>query len=454
MARDLTADSPIKLILSFSFPLLIGNLFQQIYNMADTLIVGRTIGVEALASVGATGGIMFLLIGFVQAMTSGFSIVTAQYFGAQNKSGVRKSFCVSIILSAAAAFILTTLSVLFGKDLLEVMQTPANIFAGAHSYINIIYWGVTASILFNLLANTILALGDSRTPLLFLIIACILNIILDFVFILGFSWGVAGAALATVTAQIISCILCIIYIVKKEPILRLEKKDWEVTGKDLLRSVRIGVPMGFQISIIATGAIILQVALNSLGHIAVASYTVAQKIDLIAILPMMSFGLAMATYVGQNYGARNIPRIRSGVKQCCAVSLSFSVLIAMINIFAGHLLIRIFVGPDQTEVIDKAQTYLNINGSMYWVLALLFIFRYSLQGLGRSFVPTVAGIMELIMRAIGAVILTKYMGFTGACISNPLAWIGACVPLGIAYFLVIKKLSADKTLQSEAPLHT
>ncbi|MDL2266479.1 MATE family efflux transporter [Desulfovibrio sp. OttesenSCG-928-G15] len=440
MARSMTQGSPARLILSFAVPLLIGNLFQQVYTMVDTLIVGRTIGVTSLAAVGSTGGIMFFVIGFVQAMTNGFSIITAQNFGAKKAAMVRKSFCVSITLSAIAAVVLSALGLVFVKDVLLLLQTPEEILEEAYSYAVIICGGIGSAVLYNLLANTIMALGDSRPSLAFLIIACVLNIALDLLFILGFSWGVAGAALATVTAQCSSCFLCIIYIIKKVPALRLRKKDWKIATRELVASAKLGLPMGFQASIIATGAIILQWALNTLGPISVAAFTVVRSIDMIAILPLASFGLAMGTYVGQNYGAGDIDRIRLGVRQCCVMSLSFSAFIALVNITGGRMLVAIFVGPGQEDVTVLAQKFLIINGCMYWVLALLFIFRFSLQGLGKSFAPTVAGVMELFMRALAAIVLTKHYGFVGACLASPLAWAGACIPLAIAYHLNIRAL--------------
>ncbi|MDL2210545.1 MATE family efflux transporter [Desulfovibrio sp. OttesenSCG-928-O18] len=450
MPKSLTSGNPARLIFGFALPLLIGNLFQQLYNMADTLIVGRTIGVEALASVGSTGSIMFLMVGFSQAMTSGFSIVTAQYFGARKLADVRKSFCVSIILSVLAGVALTTLGLVYAREILAFMRTPPEIIDGAHTYITTIYAGLGAFVAFNLLANSILALGDSRTPLLFLVIACILNIILDFVFILGCGWGIVGAARATVVAQSTSVALCVAYIVKKQPALLLRGKDWlHVTLGDIYRSVRIGLPMGFQSTIISIGIITVQWALNSLGPIAVAAHTVAQKIDIIGILPMMSFGLAMATYTGQNFGARDIARIRKGVRQCCAMSLTFSILVGASVILGGRHLVALFVGPDQPDVMAYAQICLNINGSMYWVLSLLFIFRYTLQGLGQSVMPTVAGIMELAMRAVAALVLIHSFGFTGVCLANPLAWIGSCVPLAVAYAVSIRKLTRTMPLRTE-----
>ncbi|MDR2819987.1 MAG: MATE family efflux transporter [Desulfovibrio sp.] len=443
MAKYLTRGNPAKLIFFFALPLFIGNLFQQLYSIADTLIVGRILGLTALAGVGCTGSLLFLILGFVMGMTSGFSIVTAQYYGARNKTGVRRSFCAAVILAVVVAILFTLITVPLTRSILTAMLTPPEIMADAHAYLLIIFCGIGASVLFNLLSNMILALGDSKTPLVFLIIACLLNIVLDFAFILHTPMGVAGAALATVLSQIASGLLCVRYIFKKLPELRPHKKDWLLTLHDLYKPLSIGLPMGFQISVIAVGAIVLQAALNNLGPLSVAAYTAAQKIDMIGVLPMMSFGLAMATYTAQNYGARDLARISQGVRQCCVMSVSFSVAVAAVNITFGRYLIELFVGDGQDAVIEMGQIYLTINGCMYWILALLFIFRNTLQGLGQSAVPTLAGVMELVMRTLAAVTLTAYLGFNGACMANPLAWLGAAVPLCIAYCLTIRCLCRD-----------
>jgi putative MATE family efflux protein len=440
MSAAMTTGTPARLILKFALPLLIGNLFQQFYGMVNTVIVGRFLGVDALAAVGSTGGLMFLAVGFVQGMTAGFSIVTAQHYGAGNRSGVRRSFCASIALGAIFSALLTVFSLLFTRDLLELLRTPPEIIDNAFSYIRIIMNGIAASVLYNLLSNSLLALGDSRPPLFFLAVSCVLNIGLDLLFILVFSMGVRGAGWATLCAQLSSGFLCALYIFRRTPALRPQAEDMRVRAADLLRGARIGLPMGFQASIIAVGAIIMQWALNSLGADAVAAFTVARTIDMVAVLPLASFGLSMATYVGQNYGAGNLPRIRQGVRDCCVMSLSFSIAVALLNIFAGRSIIALFIGRDQEIVAGLAQTLLTVNGCMYWSLSLLFVFRFTLQGLGKSLVPTIAGVSELLMRALAAIVLTRLFGFTGAAMANPLAWIGACVPLSLAYFLTMREL--------------
>lgn len=443
MTKNLTAGKPAKLIFFFTIPLLIGNVFQQLYNMADTLIVGRTISVNALAAVGCSSSIMFFIIGFAQGTTSGFAIITAQRFGAGDMRGVRKSIAASAMLSALTAVVLTAASVPLARPILQMLNTPAEIIDDAHSYLSVIFIGTGASILFNLLSNIIRALGDSRTPLLFLVVACVINIALDFLFIKTFHMGTAGAAWATLVAQIASGLCCLVYMLKKLPVTRLKKEDWVGAMRDFLPHIKVGFPMGFQSSIISIGQIALQGALNSLGATSVAAYTAAQKIDTIATMPMMSFGITMATYTAQNYGAEKISRIRKGVRQCLIMSVSFSFMVALVNILLGGFFVEFFVGAGQEQVVELARIYLITNGVPYFMLAILFIIRYTLQGLGKSFVPTFAGIMELGMRVFTAIILAKYWHFTGACLSNPLAWVGACIPLCISYLLTMKKLETE-----------
>lgn len=277
--RELTKGNPAKLIFLFTIPLLVGNIFQQFYHMVDMIIVGQTLGKNALAAVGSTGSLTFLIIGFAQGTTSGLSIITAQRFGAQDERGVKKSFATSIIISSVISIILTVLSLLFVHQMLVIMQTPAEIVQQAETFIAIIFGGIFASMFFNLLSNTIRALGDSRTPLLFLIVAVLINVVLDLLFIITFQMGIAGAGYATVIAQICSCILCLLYIQRKIPLLQVRRKDFKWDKKELLTHLNVALPMGFQASIIAIGAIILQIALNSLGTDVVAAQATAGKID-------------------------------------------------------------------------------------------------------------------------------------------------------------------------------
>jgi putative MATE family efflux protein len=446
MTKNLTVGNPALLILGFTIPLLIGNLFQQFYNMADTLIVGRTIGIQALAAVGSTGSIYFLILGFMFGFTQGLSIITAQRFGAGDMTGVRKSFATSIMLGIMATVALMLISIVSAMPLLRLLNTPPDIIDAAYAYIIVIYWGFPAALLFNLLSNMMRAVGDSITPLIFLVIACVINIILDFVFILGLHTGVEGAAYATVIAQAISGILCFPVIFKRFPMLRIKKEDWEDAARDMPAHIRVALPMGFQMSIIAIGAVTVTFALNNLKNtIAVAAFTAAQKIDMIATMPLNSFGAAMTTYTAQNFGARKIERIKKGIVHCFVISGAFSLFMGVVYFFAGQHFSALFLGADQMEAIGLSHTYLKVSGSLYISLAWLFIARQSLQGLGNSMIPTLAGIMELIMRTFAAITLPVYFGFTGICLSNPLAWLGACLPLTIATVSTLKRLERKRS---------
>ncbi len=440
MTKDLTKGSPAKLIVMFTLPLLIGNIFQQLYNMADTLIVGRTIGPDALAAVGCTGSVMFFIIGFAQGMTSGLSIVVAQRFGAGDEEGVRRSFATGIIIAGGVTVVLTTIAVLLARPVLELMQTPQKIIDDAYSYIVVIYAGIAASVLFNFLSNVLRALGDSRTPLIFLVTASLLNIGLDFVFILGCSMGVSGAAFATVISQAVSGLLCLAYIVKRFPILHIKRGDWRQGKGQILLHIRLALPMGFQSSIIAIGTITVQIALNTLGTTAVTAYTAASKIDNLMTMPSMSFGIAMATYTAQNYGANLVKRIQAGVRRCCLIAGAISVALGLVNIFAGNYLVMAFVGESSREIVSLSQVMLTINGICYVFLAILFIFRNTIQGLGNSFIPTLSGILELAVRIFAAIVLTSFWGFTGACLANSMAWISAMILLVVGYFVVRRRL--------------
>ena len=438
--KDLTVGEPARLIFYFTLPLLAGNVFHQLFGFVDTLIVGRFLGVEALAAVGCTGPLMFLMLGFVSGMTSGFSICTGQRFGAKDFDGVRKSAAICVALSLAAAFVLTIVGVVFCRDLLIAMDTPPEILDGAYDFISLIYGGVVMFIFLQMLTNLIRALGDSKMPTVIQATTLVINILLEPVAIIGLGLGIPGSAGATIVALTLGNILCILYIKKRVTYLHVKREDFLFDREFWIEHLRIGLPMGFQSSIIAIGAVALQIALNGLGSVAVASFAAAHRVDGIAIMPMMSFGVAMAAYTAQNFGAKKFGRIVEGVKKCILMSCSFSVLVAIFNIYLGAEIIELFVGAEATQVIEYGRLFLIVTSVAYWSLALLFIFRFTLQGLGQSLVPTIAGIVELVMRIAAALFLVKYMGFLGACLAAPMAWIGGLIPLAIAFTMTARKL--------------
>ena len=445
--KDLTEGEPAKLIFYFTLPLLAGNVFQQLFGFVDTLIVGRFLGVEALAAVGCTDSLMFLMLGFVMGMTSGFSIFTGQRFGAKDYAGIRYSVVVCMTLSIIATIILSAVGVIYCRELLILMQTPPEILDGAYSFIVIIYGGVGGFVIIQMQSNLIRALGDSKMPTVIQATTLCLNIALEPVAIIVLDLGIPGAAGSTIVSLILGNIICFLYIKKKVPLLHITGEDFYFDKEIILEHLKIGLPMGFQASIIAIGAVVLQMALNGLGPVAVASFAAAQRVDAIATMPMMSFGIAIAAYTAQNFGAKKFSRISDGVKKTVLMSCSFSVAIAIINILFGTKLIEIFVGEGQDQIIEYGQIFLVTNGVCYWILALLFIFRSALQGLGKSFVPTVAGAMELIMRIAAAIFLVDLWGYQGACLANPMAWVGSCIPLVIAFFIIRRNM--QKFLERE-----
>ncbi|GEO68907.1 MATE family efflux transporter [Levilactobacillus acidifarinae] len=438
--NDLTTGNPLKLIFFFTIPLLIGNLFQQLYNVSDTVVVGQTLGVKALAAVGATGSINFLIIGFAQGLTAGLAILTATRYGARDYKGVRRSFAASIVISILMTIVLTALALTFVDPILKLMQTPASIFANARIFISIIFMGIFASMAFNLLSNIIRALGDSRTPLIFLVIGTVVNVILELLFILVFHMGVAGAGWATVISQVIASLLCVVYIIRSIPLLHITKDDFRVDVKELWDHFSTGMPMGFQLSIIAIGTMVMQAALNSLGTDSVAASTAASKVDQLCSLPMSSFGVTMATFAAQNFGAAKYGRILEGVKKTLWLSGTFAVAAGGLVIFFGRPLVTLIIGTADEHVIQLSQTYFNIIGSTYLLLSVLFIIRNTLQGLGRRVLPTLAGVGELTMRVFAALFMVGAFGYAGAVSAEPLAWLGSCAILVPSWIRAVRQL--------------
>lgn len=440
MTRDMTSGNPIRLILSFSLPLLVGNIFQQLYNMVDAMIVGKFVSTDALAAVGSTGAISFLICGFAMGITSGFSVVMAQRFGADDLDGLRNAVAMAALLCGGLTVLLTALSTLLAKPLLLMMNTPSNIFADAYAYIFMIFAGLAAPIFYNMLSGVLCALGDSRTPLLFLIVSSLLNVALDLLFILGLRMGVSGAAVATVISQLASGGLCLLYMIRRFPVLHLHRKDWRLNRPLIIRHLKIGLPMAFQFSITALGVMALQGSINAFGSKAVAGYTAASKVEQICTQPMATFGVTMATYAGQNLGARRFDRIREGVWKCSLLSVGVSAAVTGIVFLAGDWFVRLFVGGNEPEVMAYAREYMTVNSLFYAVLGLLFIFRNTLQGMGVSFIPMMAGVAELVMRTAVALTLPLLVGYIGVCVAGPAAWIGAAVPIIIAFFVLAPRL--------------
>ena len=444
MAKDMTRGNPAKLIILFSIPLLIGNIFQQFYSMVDTIIVGRYVGVNALAAVGSTGSMFFLINGFVTGIASGFAILVAQKFGAKDEKGLKHAVGSAIILSVLVTIIFTIGSLLSADPLLRLMNTPDNIFNDASIYIKIIYAGIVATLTYDMLSGILRALGDSKTPLYFLIISSVLNIGLDLLFIINFKMGVAGAAYATIISQGFSAILCLFYMLKKYKILRLKKDDFNVTKDYYMTHLKIGIPMALQFSITAIGIMTVQGAINVFGSVVIASYTASSKVQQIVMQPAITLGVAMATFCGQNLGAGDFHRIREGVRKGMEISIITSIIAALILAFAGKYFMSLFIENPSDEILGYGQLVFNYSAYFFVPLGSIFIFRNALQGMGESFIPMMAGVFELIARAIVAFTLPKYIGFTGICLADPCAWLAAAIPLGIVYYKKIKKITENE----------
>ena len=381
MTRDLTEGNPFSLILGFSVPVLFGFLFQQFYNIVDTAIVGKFLGKEALAAVGATGSVNFLVIGFCMGVCNGFAIPIAQKFGAKDYSLMRRFVMSAAYLSIMFAAVLTVVTVVFCRPLLVLMRTPENILDGAAGYIGVIFAGIPVIFLYNLTAGIIRSLGDSKTPLYFLIFASILNIVLDVVFITVCGWGVVGAAVATVISQGVSGIMCLLYMSKKFEVLRMTKEDRKMNTHLFPVLCGQGVPMGLQYSITAIGSVILQASVNTLGSDAVASVTAGSKLGMFFVSPYDALGTTMSTWGGQNAGAGKYPRLKQGLFVSCAIGFAYSIVAVIIMVLFGDVLSRIFINANETLVLQQSHQFLILNSAFYFALALVNIVRFLIQGM-------------------------------------------------------------------------
>ncbi len=439
-AKDMTVGSPMKLILGFAVPLLFGFLFQQFYSVVDTIIVGKTLGVNALAGVGATGSVNFLVIGFCMGVCNGFAIPVAQKFGAKDYVTMRRFIANSVWLSIGFAAVMTVLVSVFCRQILTLMRTPEDIFEYAYIYILIIFIGIPATYLYNILSGIIRAIGDSKTPLAFLVISSVLNIGLDLVLIVIFQMGVAGAAVATVLSQLISGILCLIYLIYKFEILRVQKDEWKMDLHLMGILCSMGVPMGLQYSITAIGSVILQTAVNTLGSVAVAATTAGSKVSLFFCCPYDALGSTMATYGGQNVGAKRLDRIGKGLLSCSILGIVYSIAAFVIMYFFGDKFALMFLDAGETEILQNARMMLVINSAFYIPLTFVNVIRFLIQGMGYSTFAILAGVFEMVARTLAGVFLVPKFGYIGACFASPLAWIFADLFLFPAYFYVMKRL--------------
>lgn len=434
----MTAGNPTKIILNFTLPIFIGNVFQQFYNMADAVIVGKFVGTKALAAVGSTGTIMFLIYGFVVGMTAGFTVLTAQKFGAGDLPAMRRTVAGASFLSLIIGLILTASFMILMRPWLHLMNTPSDIYADAYAYIMIISGGILAQMLYNLLASILRALGNSKVPLYFLILSALLNIALDLFFIIVFHMGAAGAAIATIISQGVSGLLCLLYIIKKVPVLHMTREDWHPTGVLLRKQIQIGIPMALQYSITAIGTMMVQSSLNILGSTLVAAFTAASKIEQVVTQAYVALGTTIATYGAQNMGAGNIPRIRKGFCASTIIGILYSFAAAALVMTVGKYMSYLFVSEDVALIIDSVDIYLKCVGAFFIPLTIVNIYRNGIQGLGYGLLPMMAGVAELIGRGIVAVIAARQRSYLGVCLASPAAWVLAAALLLVMYFYIMK----------------
>ncbi len=441
----MTSGSTMKLILGFAVPLLMGMLFQQVYSLVDTIIVGRFLGVSALAAVGATGSINFLIVGFCQGICNGFALPVAQRFGAKDYDGLRKYVGNSAVLAVLFGGAITLITVIACRPILQLMQTPSDIIDLSYNYIVVIFAGIPAIMLYNILSAYLRSLGDSVTPVIFLVISAGLNIGLDLLFIVTFKWGVFGAAFATVLSQAVSGILCLILIIKKFDILHLKRDDWKLDWDYTRYLLIMGLPMGLQYSITAIGSVILQSSVNTLGSTAVASMTAGSRISMFVVCPFDALGSTMATFGGQNVGAGRLDRLGRGLRSAVTLGAIYSALILVVLIFFGRDLILLFVNASEVTVIAQAKQFLVTNAAFYLMLALVNIVRFLIQGMGFSGFAVFAGVFEMVARALVGLVFVPIFGFIAACFASPLAWIFADCFLIPAFFHCRKKLQSAMT---------
>ena len=421
-SMDLTVGHPLKQILLFALPLVFGTMFQQLYSFADTVIVGRCLGIDALAAVGATYSLHFLILGFVQGACVGFGIPLAQSFGAGEKRELHRFLWNGFWVGSFFSVLLTVGTVILAAPLMAAMNTPENIFSMGVSYIRILFLGIPASILYNYSASVLRALGDSRHPFYFLLFSSILNVVLDYVFITDFHTGVEGAAAATVISQLVSGLLNTWWMFRRMELIEIRREDMSLSFRHIRKLCIIGLPMGVEYSVSAVGAILLQDAINILGSGAVAAQTAGEKIRQMFTLPMESIGMAMATYAGQNFGAGHMDRIKRGIRDGIVIQALYCAVVWVILLLMKGILVQLVLGSGSIQVARNAEKYLMICSCLFLLHGLLMIFRNVLQGMGYAGHAVLSGIWELAGRGLGGWIAVSGAGFTAVCFANPMAW--------------------------------
>ena len=438
----MTKGNPMSIILKFTMTLLLGNIAQQFYNIVDTIIVGRYVNPDALAAVGATGTIMFLMIGTSNGLVTGFTIVTSQKYGAMDPRGIKASVTNGFFLSVAVSAVITAIGLIFMRPLLTLMNTPAVIFDYSYAYISTICAGITCMIMYNYCASLMRAIGNSKMPLLFLLLSAGTNILLDLLFIIVFQMATFGAALATVISQGLAVIPCIIYIYAKMPTLRPAKEDWKFDGATIKQQLRYGIPMALQYGITASGTVIMQSAFNTFDSVAVTAITAASKFQNVISQGMFTVGQTMAAYAGQNYGARNMPRIRQGIRAALKIYVVYSVLAAVLAIVTVPHVLWIFFDTevDVSVYIPWAMPYIVECALFYFFLSMIFIYRHTIQSVGYAGIAAVMGFIELAVRMVTSFCSIYLHNYYLAVASDPAAWVFAGVAGMIMALVIFKKI--------------
>lgn len=450
MTKNMTEGHPLKIILLFSLPVLLGNLFQQFYNMVDTIIVGQYLGEDALAAVGSTGCIIFLVLGFANGIAQGFGVRISHSYGAKDFKLLKHYVALSLILTVAISCILTFITVLSSRQLLIWMNTPANILEMANDYIQVIYAGIILTMAYNVASGILRGIGDSKTPLYFLILSSFLNIFLDIFLIVVIPLGTAGAAYATIISQGVSAILCFLYMFKKFDILKISRDDIYADRIGIINMLSVGVPMALNYSVTAIGIMVFQSAVNVFGSSVVAAFTAASKVSNIATQTMPTLGTAMATYCGQNLGAGKYNRIFKGMKYAFFLSAGAAILAAGVCSLGGPYIISWFISNPTEEIYAYAMQYLYIISIYMLPLAWIFTYRNALQGLNRGFIPMLSGGVELICRYIVILLCAEPFGYKGICYADPITWIVTGLLLIVTYFLWKRKV--QQKLQPETTI--
>lgn len=438
MTKDLTKGSPLTLIITFAFPSFLGMLFQQFYNVMDTIIVGKLLGIGPLAGVGSTGSLNFMVLGFCMGVCNGFAIPIAQKFGAGDQVELREYVANALWLTAIFSLVLTVPVCVFCRPILQAMNTPEDVFEYAYRYIFIIFLGIPAAFLYNILAAILRSLGDSKSPVLFLALSSVLNIGLDIVSIKVFGMDVDGTAWATVISQGISGVICFFYMKKRFSVLNMSAQERKPDAAKMKRLCYMGIPMGLQYSVTAIGSLIIQATMNGFGSVAVAGATAANRINGFLTCPIEALGATMAPYVGQNLGAGKLERVTQGVIDAALCGFVCSGVLYVVIWLFGAPLTGIFLDEPDPEVLSYAIEYLRIVGAGYCLLTLVNVVRFSIQGLGFSMLAILSGVMEMIARTIAGLVIAPHIGFAAVALGHPLAWLFADCFL-IPAFLMCRK---------------